>query len=220
MRAAALIMSAKIQPPSLRIGDTVAIIPTARAITPEELKEGMALVESWGLKVRLGAGVGRKHFQQAGTARERAADLQVAIDDPSVHAIWCARGGYGTAQLLDHIELRGLQRHPKWIAGFSDITVLHNALDRLGVASLHAQMPYNIASKSPETASTLRSALMGEAYVITSQTGAIPSRSGACEAEVIGGNLSLLYALAVSFAWEQLSWCSINTLHNVAHNDE
>ncbi len=188
-------MSAKIQPPSLRIGDTVAIIPTARAITLEELKDGTALVESWGLKVRLGAGVGRKHFQQAGTARERAADLQAAIDDPSVRAIWCARGGYGTAQLLDHIELRGLQRHPKWIAGFSDITVLHNALDRLGVASLHAQMPYNIAAKSPETASTLRSALMGEAYVITSPTGAMAGRSGACEAEVIGGNLSLLYAL-------------------------
>ncbi len=72
-----------IMPPSLRIGDTVAIVPTARAITVEELQDGIALLESWGLRVKLGAGIGRKHFQQAGTARERAADLQAAIDDPA-----------------------------------------------------------------------------------------------------------------------------------------
>lgn len=195
MHAAAQTMPGMIVPPPLRIGDTVAIVPTARAITLDELKDGIALLESWGLRVRLGAGVGRKHFQQAGTARERAADLQAAIDDPAVHAIWCARGGYGTAQLLDHIDPRGLQRHPKWIAGFSDITVLHNALHNLGLATLHAQMPYNISAKSPETASTLRSALMGETYMITSPTGAMAGRRGECEAELIGGNLSLLYAL-------------------------
>jgi muramoyltetrapeptide carboxypeptidase len=188
-------MSGKILPPSLRIGDTVAIVPTARAITLEELKDGIALLESWGLRVRQGAGIGRKHFQQAGTARERAADLQSALDDPGVHAIWCARGGYGTAQLLDHVDLRGFQRHPKWIVGFSDITVLHNALHRLGVATLHAQMPYNIATKTPETASTLRSALMGEAYAVAAPFGTVAGRPGECEADVIGGNLSLLYAL-------------------------
>ncbi len=188
-------MSGKIVPPSLRIGDTVAIVPTARAITLHELKDGIALMQSWGLRVKLGAGVGRKHFQHAGTARERATDLQSAIDDPAVHAIWCARGGYGTAQLLDHIDLSGLQQHPKWIAGFSDITVLHNALHRLGVASLHAQMPYNIAAKGPETVSTLRSALKGEAYTIASPTRALADRMGECVGELIGGNLSLLYAL-------------------------
>ncbi len=114
-------------PPSLRPGDTIAIVPTARAITVEELRDGIALAESWGLKVKLGAGIGRKHFQQAGTAEERAADLQAALNDPAVRAIWCARGGYGTVHLMDHLDLSSLKRDPKWIVGFSDITVLHNA---------------------------------------------------------------------------------------------
>ena len=97
-----------ILPPFLRPGDTIAIIPTARAITVHELQHGIALAESWGLKVKPGAGIGRKHFQQAGTAEERAADLQQMLDDPAVRAIWCARGGYGTVRLMEHIDLSPL----------------------------------------------------------------------------------------------------------------
>lgn len=192
-------------PAPLKPGDTIAIVPTARAIVREELAAGMALAESWGLRVRLGLGIGRKHFQQAGTAAERRADLQATIDDPTVRAIWCARGGYGTVHLMDGLDLSPLKRDPKWIIGFSDITVLHNALNRIGVASLHAQMPFNIAGKSAESKETLRKALFGEAYVVSSGTPEAGSvighsslatkRTGACEAELIGGNLSLLYAL-------------------------
>ena len=93
-----------ITPPPLRPGDTIAIIPTARAITIDELGDGIALAESWGLRVKLGAGIGRKHFQQAGTDAERATGLQAAIDDPEVKAIWCARGGYGTIRLMDKVD--------------------------------------------------------------------------------------------------------------------
>ena len=198
-------------PPPLRPGDTIAIVPTARAITVEELRDGIALAESWGLKVRLGSGIGRKHFQQAGTALERAADLQAAIQDPAVKAIWCARGGYGTVQLMEHIDLSSLLKNPKWIVGFSDVTVLHNALQNLGVASLHAQMPHNIGVKTAECVETLRRALFGENYEVASnewrvvsesRTGLVTHhsllatpREGTCEGIVIGGNLSLLYAL-------------------------
>ncbi len=198
-------------PPVLRPGDTIAIIPTARAITAEELREGIALAERWGLKVKLGAGIGRKHFQQSGTAEERAADLQAALDDPSVRAIWCARGGYGTVHLLDHLDLSALRRDPKWIVGFSDITVLHNALHNLGIASLHAQMPFNIGAKTDECRETLRAALFGEEYGVASGEWRVTSpagpslatrhsslatpREGTCEGILIGGNLSLLYAL-------------------------
>jgi muramoyltetrapeptide carboxypeptidase len=191
-------------PPPLRPGDTIAIVPTARAISVDELREGIALAERWGLRVKLGAGIGRKHFQQAGTAEERAADLQTALDDPSVRAIWCARGGYGTMHLLDHLDLSALRRDPKWIAGFSDITVLHNALHNIGIASLHAQMPFNIGAKTEECRESLRRALFGEERVVRTsniEPGASGNeqrpmnRVGTCEGILIGGNLSLLYAL-------------------------
>lgn len=187
-------------PPAVRPGDTIAIVPTARAIVADELRDGIALAERWGLRVRLGAGVGRKDFQQAGTDAERAADLQAAIDDPAVKAIWCARGGYGTVRIMDRIDLRPLVRHPKWIIGFSDITVLHNALQDLGVASLHAQMPHNLGAKTAATGDTLRAALFGEPYAIEVPNpvahGSGPeARAGRCEGPVIGGNLSMLYAL-------------------------
>jgi muramoyltetrapeptide carboxypeptidase len=196
-------------PPSLRPGDTIAIVPTARAISFEELRDGIALAQSWGLKVKLGAGIGRKHFQQAGTAEERAADLQAALDDPQVRAIWCARGGYGTVHLLDHLDLSALRRDPKWIVGFSDITVLHNALHNLGIASLHAQMPFNIGPKTELCRESLRRALLGSEWSMANGewvsypfTNDLPtsigtpfSRPGQCEGVLVGGNLSLLYAL-------------------------
>lgn len=187
-------MNSLVRPPYLRIGDTIAIVPTARAIDREELQEGIALAERWGLKVRLGQGIGRKHFQQAGTAEERAADLQAAIDDPLVKAIWCARGGYGTVHLLEHLRLDVLETRPKWLIGFSDITVLHNALHNLGVCTLHAQMPFMVGAKSPETRETLRRALFGEGYTITTPKHAL-NRNGEASGVLVGGNLSVLCSL-------------------------
>ncbi len=184
-----------IMPPSLRPGDTLAIIPTARAISEEELRPAIALAESWGLQVQLGQGVGGKHFQQAGTAEERAADLQRVLADERVKAVWCARGGYGTVHLLERLDLTILQRQPKWIAGFSDVTVLHSALHRLGVASLHAQMPFNIAAKSEACKSSLRNVLFGR-YDEVARPGAHSlDRMGVAEGVLVGGNLSILYAL-------------------------
>lgn len=186
-----------ITPPSLQAGDTIAIIPTARAITSEELQAGIALAESWGLKVRLGEGVDRKRYQQAGLAAERAADLETALKDPEIKAIWCARGGYGTVHLLDHVDLSLLRRHPKWIVGFSDITVLHSALNRIGVSSLHAQMPFNIAKKSEACIATLKAALFGQwpGSTLTRDGGHELDRAGTGEGELVGGNLSILYSL-------------------------
>lgn len=186
-----------IAPPPLRPGDTIAIVPTARAISVEELEAGIALAKSWGLLVKLGQGVGRKHFQQAGTDMERLEDLQAAINDPDVRAIWCARGGYGTIRLLDRIDLRPLMRDPKWIVGFSDITALHNTLHNFGLRSIHAQMPFNIQGKSPATQETLKRALFGEPFSIEKSSMEIHGmdRQGQGEGFLIGGNLSILYAL-------------------------
>jgi len=200
-------MDQLLRPPALRAGDTVAIVPTARAVNRDELMDGITLAEGWGLKVRLGAGVGRKRFQQAGTIKERSADLQAAFDDPEVKAVWCARGGYGTVRLLEHIDLSKLKHSPKWVVGFSDITVLHNALHDLRMCSLHAQMPFMVGAKTPECRESLRAALFGEEYVVSSWPNlsraarvADPAlhatnRPGECEGLLVGGNLSLLYAL-------------------------
>ncbi len=187
-------------PAPLRPGDTIAIVPTARAITAQELGDGIALAESWGLHVQLGAGVGRKHFQQAGTDGERAADLQAAIDDPAVKAIWCARGGYGTIRIMDRVDLSPLLHTPKWLIGFSDVTVLHNALTNLGVASLHGQMPFAIGAKSQACRDGLRNVLFGDlsaGTIPTLRSTAVTSmdRHGHGEGLLIGGNLSILYSL-------------------------
>lgn len=185
-------------PASLRPGDTIAIVPTARSIVPEELKDGIALAESWGLRVKLGACIGKKHYQQAGTARQRAADLQAVLEDPKVKAVWCARGGYGTVHLLDHIDADVFTRNPKWVVGFSDVTVLHNTLHGLGLPSLHAQMPFNIGSKSIDARESLRRALFGEHLGISMNHPSATAelvREGECEGTLVGGNLSLLYAL-------------------------
>lgn len=184
-------------PAPLRPGDAIAIVPTARAIVPDELRAGIRLAESWGLRVKLGACIGRKHYQQAGTARQRAADLQAALEDPEVKAVWCARGGYGTVHLLEHIEPELFTRHPKWIVGFSDVTVLHSTLHAVGLPSLHAQMPFNIDAKSEEARESLRRALFGEHLSIACHhpAGEALHRPGAGEGALVGGNLSLLYAL-------------------------
>jgi muramoyltetrapeptide carboxypeptidase len=199
-------MPASVRPPALRSGDTIAIVPTARAIVLDELRDGIALAESWGLKVKLGAGIGRKAFQQAGSGEERAADLQAAISNPEVRAIWCARGGYGTVHLMEHLDLSPLKKDPKWLVGFSDITVLHNALHNMGISSIHGQMPHNIGAKTEETKNSLRDALFGNAFEVRGSgtitiTAPDPEprtpnqRTGTCEGELLGGNLSVLYSL-------------------------
>ncbi|MBS1940514.1 MAG: LD-carboxypeptidase [Bacteroidetes bacterium] len=184
-------------PPPLRPGDAIAIVPTARAISVEELQAGIALAESWGLRVKLGAGVGRKQFQQAGSAEERAADLVAALVDDEVKAVWCARGGYGTVHLLELLDKEVVRKHPKWVVGFSDITVLHSAWHKEGLCTLHAQMPFNIASKSPACVASLEAALFGRPEPITAPApaGPVPNRTGTAEGELVGGNLSLIYAL-------------------------
>ncbi|MFN3875575.1 MAG: LD-carboxypeptidase, partial [Flavobacteriales bacterium] len=110
---------------------------------------------------------------------------------------WCARGGYGTVHLLEHIEPERFARHPKWIVGFSDITVLHSTLHAVGLPSLHAQMPFNIDAKTDEARDSLRRALFGEHLAIACHhpsDGPAP-RTGQARGQLVGGNLSLLYAL-------------------------
>lgn len=181
-------------PPFLKAGDTVALVCTARKFFPEDAKPTIDLLESWGLKVKLGATIGLDNFQLGGTDSQRAADFQAQLDDENVKAIWCARGGYGTVRIIDSLDFTNFKQHPKWIMGFSDVTVLHSQLNVERVASLHAIMPFTVPTAPEEVKETLRQALFGETISYT-----IPSKSydvnGTASGELVGGNISILYSL-------------------------
>ena len=183
-----------ITPPFLQKGDTIAIVSTARKNIEDNLKPSIELMKSWGLEVVLGKTIGLYHFQLAGTDEDRAADFQAMLDNPNIKAIWCVRGGYGTVRMIDKIDFSKFKQNPKWIVGFSDVTVLHSHLNKLGFQSIHAVMPVGIPKATTEAKESLQKALFGEPLEYTLTCDAI-NHQGKAKGELIGGNLSILYSL-------------------------
>ena len=181
-------------PEKLKIGDKIGIISTARKITLEELSLTIKTLESWGLKVVLGANLFAADNQFSGTIQQRSADLQIMIDDKNIKAILCARGGYGTVQIVDNIDFSNLKNNAKWIIGYSDVTVLHSHLHNLGIASLHATMPINFEKNTKESLDSLKNSLFGNENSIECKAHPF-NRFGKINAEIVGGNLSILYSL-------------------------
>ncbi|MBC7494634.1 MAG: LD-carboxypeptidase, partial [Flavobacterium sp.] len=182
-----------IAPPYLQKGDTIAIVATARKNIDDNLKPAIEWLQKWGLNVVIGATIGLDNNQLAGTDQQRAADFQTQLDNPNIKAIWCVRGGYGTVRMIDLLDFTKFKQHPKWVVGFSDVTVLHSHLTTMGYQSVHGIMP--ISSKASEQAKeTLRKALFGEAlsYTVACDT---MNRFGTAEGILVGGNLSILYSL-------------------------
>ncbi len=180
-------------PPYLKKGDTIAIVATARKNIEDNLKPAISWLHSWGLEVVLGKTIGLDHNQLAGTDEERAADFQTQLDNPNIKAIWCVRGGYGTVRMIDLLDWTKFKQNPKWIVGFSDVTVLHSHLNNLGFASIHGIMP--VSSKATEEAKeSLRKALFGEPleYIVPCDQ---MNRYGKAKGELVGGNLSILFSL-------------------------
>jgi len=135
-----------------------------------------------------------QHHYFSGTDEERTADLQFAIDNPEIKAIVCARGGYGSIRILDKIQWAAMLREPKWLLGFSDITVFHQRLYRFDIPSIHGTMPLNFETNSKEALETLMDCLTGKAYSITSAPD--PSNKfGSTKGQLVGGNFSILYSL-------------------------
>lgn len=193
-------------PPAIKPGDKVAIVATARKITQQEIAPAVGWLEQLGLQVVVGSSIGLVERQFAGTDAQRLADLQQQLDDPAVRAIWCARGGYGTVRLVDGIDWRGFDRSPKWLCGFSDITVLHAALQTRGYASIHSTMPVNVA-QTPESTASLNSlweALQGRQVVYPTDT-LQWARGDRLRGPVVGGNLSVLYSLLGSPTFPDLT---------------
>ena len=183
-----------ILPEKLKIGEKIGIISTARKITLDELAPAIKTIESWELKVGLGPNLFEVDNQFSGTIEQRSIDLQTMIDNDSIKAILCARGGYGTVQIIDNIDFSKLKNNPKWIVGYSDVTVLHSHLNKLGIASLHATMPINFKTNAKESLASLKNGLFGNENNIL--CGPHPfNKFGKVEAEFVGGNLSILYSL-------------------------
>ena len=186
----------KIQPPFLKNRDEVAIVSPSWNIEEDKINAAVVLLESWGLKVRLGKNVLNRSGPFAGTDNERIYDLQKMTDDPGIKAIFCSRGGYGTLKIISRIRFSALKKTPKWYIGFSDITVLHLWLNEVcSVISIHGEMPLNYSDidKSKETFDTLHNALIGD-YKPLQWHGTF-IRPDEISGEVTGGNLSLIYSL-------------------------
>jgi muramoyltetrapeptide carboxypeptidase len=186
-----------VTPKYLVKGDKVAIIAPARCINFDEVHPSIRLFQKWGLEVLLGTNIFRRCNQFSGKDELRQADLQQMLDDDSIRAIICARGGYGTVRIIDQLDFTRFRKNPKWIAGYSDITVLHSHIQRhFGIETLHATMPVNITSdtNTNDSLETMKNALFGKNITYRFPR-KLPSREGDSKAVLTGGNLSILYSL-------------------------
>lgn len=186
-----------IKPEYLQKGDTVGILATARKIELSSLQPAIKLLEKWGLKVVIGKTIGKEQHQLAGADWQRATDFQEMLDDPSIKAIWAAKGGYGTVRIIDRINFANFRKKPKWIMGFSDVTVLHSHINNMNIETLHSIMALSTATATPAAIESFRKALFGEqiSYKIPSHAF---NRKGKASGELVGGNLSVLYSIVGS----------------------
>ncbi len=186
-----------IRPPPLRVGDRIGIVAPGGPIRREAVETGVAYLKARGYRPILGKNLGRRHAYLAGTDRERLEDLQAFLDDRDVGAIWCARGGYGSARIVSGLDLDPLRRHPKALVGYSDITVLQSAVYRkLRLETFYGPLVSELGDKALFDEPSLWKALLGDARGLAWP---IPSssviRSGVGEGPLVGGCLSLLVGL-------------------------
>lgn len=183
-------------PEFIQKGGRIRIIAPSGKVSKEKVLPGIELLQDVGYEVIVGRHVFDRHFQYAGTDQQRASDFQEAMNDTRTKAIICARGGYGSVRIVDKLDFSPLLKSPKWLAGFSDITVFHAVLNKLGLASIHGAMPaFFLENKKPSKSfysliATLASGISG------AEVAPHPLNcKGAASGELIGGNLSLIYSL-------------------------
>ncbi len=182
-------------PPYLRPGDTIAIVCPAGYMPLEKAQTCIDTLREWGYRVKTGRTLGSASVDYfSGTDNERLSDFQEMLDDPEVRAILCGRGGYGVGRIIERIDFSAFKKHPKWIIGFSDVTVLHaHIYSRYKIATLHAPMAsaFNDGGASSEYVLSLRHALAGEKLAYSCDAHSF-DRGGEASGELVGGNLSLL----------------------------
>lgn len=188
-----------ITPPYLQKGDVVAIVAPAGILINREdvIKKAVDLLKSWDLQVELGNHVFTQSNHFAGSDEQRIEDFQKALDNPNIKAIWCARGGYGSVRIIDTLDFSKFLKHPKWIIGYSDITVFHNHIYNLGVETLHAIMGTSMQDDMSiihQSVETFRKAIFGEnlSYELQSNQ---KNRVGVVTGQLVGGNLAILASM-------------------------
>ena len=184
-------------PKYLNPGDKIRIISPAGKVKEEHVLPAVEWLQKQGFRVELGKHVFASHYQFAGTDEQRLGDLQIALDDPETAAIICSRGGYGTVRIVRQINFTKFVENPKWLVGFSDITILHTCLNRREVATIHGVMPkYFFESDGTPTDNlkTLMQLLSGENVSYTFNNGET-NRQGKVIGELVGGNLSIISSM-------------------------
>ena len=178
----------------LKQGSKIAIAAPARMVTPDEMQFAINWLKEKGFVPVCDDRLYVQHYIFAGDDDFRASVFQEYLDNEDIEAIWLARGGYGSIRIIDKLDFSRFLQHPKWIIGFSDGTVLHGKLNRLGVPSLHASMPFYFENKTPEAKHALFDALLGNPlrYEFPSHT---LNKNGIMEGKIVGGNLSVLYGM-------------------------
>jgi muramoyltetrapeptide carboxypeptidase len=190
-------------PPYLKKGDTIGIVCTAGFISPEDIQPAVDKLKEWGYKVKIGDTVGKKDFNLGGTDEERVADLQQMLDNREIKAILSARGGYGVIRIIDKIRFEKFLLNPKWIIGFSDVTVLHSHINRhLNIATIHSKMcnsfpsDWKLAEKvQKDTIESIHDCLSGKKMKYSAVPNA-NNKTGNASGQLVGGNLKLLETLA------------------------
>ena len=183
-----------VYPPLLKRGDKVAIVAPAFWVTDMKnvVSSATKILQTWGLEVVLGRHIYARHYKFAGTDAQRMEDLQWALDDPTVKAVFALRGGYGTSRIIDKLDFSHFLSSPKWVIGFSDITTLLIRLHQLGTVSVHGEMPKNFLK--PQYASSIESlrALLFKGTVQLSAQPHVLNRLGTTTAPVVGGSLTMI----------------------------
>jgi muramoyltetrapeptide carboxypeptidase len=183
-----------IQPPTLNPGDLIYITAPAKITDPKTVFFAKEYLEKKGFKVLVSAHCFGSHNYFSGTDEERMLDLQFGMDHPDVRAILCARGGYGSIRLVDRINWANMLREPKWLIGFSDITVFHHRLNKLGVQSIHGSMPINFEKNTEAALTSLVNTLKGSwpQFLLPPNQS---NKPGVAIGNLIGGNLSIVYSM-------------------------
>lgn len=184
-----------ITPPYLKKGDTIGIVCPAGYMEANRVNTCVATLQEWGYQVKLGKTVGGSSTTYfSGTDEERLNDFQQMLDDDDVKAILCGRGGYGTGRIIEAMRFKKFKKQPKWIIGYSDITVLHNHLyTNYKVSSLHSPMAgaFNDEGYKNEYVLSLKNVLAGK-KIKYAAGGHELNRPGQAKGELVGGNLALL----------------------------
>jgi muramoyltetrapeptide carboxypeptidase len=182
-----------IQPPILIPGDTIGITCPAGSIPLEKVQNCILTLEKWGFKVKLGKTVGSKKDCFSASDAERAMELQQMLDDTNIKAVLCGRGGYGLSRIIDQINFSGFNQNPKWVIGFSDITVLHAAIQKQNIMSIHGPMAaaFNKGAEGEIYIQSLKYILIGEKQIIQAVPHSL-NKQGSATANLIGGNLCMI----------------------------